>query len=58
MHSFKIGVKTSPRDRDWSYNGIRFATEPEAHAYAIDLASRWTMVQDWTVVPAAEAPNR
>jgi hypothetical protein len=57
MKSFKVGVKTSG-DRDWNCNGLRFATATEAERYAIDLACRWTAVQDWTVLPSDEEPNR
>ncbi len=55
--SFKAGVKT-PGDRDWVSNGLRFRTQGAAEAYAIDLASRWTAVSDWTVLPSDEEPNR
>ena len=30
----------------WSTNALRFATEEEASAYALDLALRWTLVRD------------
>lgn len=32
-------------------NALVFATEKEAEAYARDLFSRWTGVDDWHVVP-------
>lgn len=35
-------------------NGLRFATQAEAEAYAADLASRWTLVTEWRVVPSDE----
>ena len=55
--SYKIGVKT-PGDRDWSSNSLRFASADDAAAWAADLALRWTLVQEWTVLPSDEEPNR
>jgi hypothetical protein len=55
--SYKVGVKT-PGDRDWNSNGLRFASAADAEVYAVDLAYRWTAVQDWTVLPSNDAPNR
>jgi hypothetical protein len=54
--SYKAGVKTAG-DTDWVYNGLRFATEEQAKDYAIDLAWRWTSVNDWTVTPSDELVN-
>ena len=34
----------------WAGNALRFVTEGEAEAYALDLAIRWTSVRDWRVV--------
>lgn len=36
----------------WAGNGLRFATETEANAYAHDLMCRWTAVRDYRVVPS------
>lgn len=38
-------------------NGLRFATQLEAETYAIDLASRWTLVRDWRVVQSIVPVN-
>jgi len=38
-------------------NGLRFATEAEAEAYAADLASRWLLVTDTRVVESDDAVN-
>ena len=34
----------------WCGNGLVFDTHDEAEVYALDLASRWTLVRDWRVV--------
>jgi|TARA_Y100000310_G_C20528134_1_gene737090 hypothetical protein len=36
-------------DNEWTGNGLRFATAPEAERYAADLQRRWTLVRDWRV---------
>lgn len=41
----------------WSGNAIRFHTEAEAKAYAVDLAMRWTLVTDRRVVQSPDMPN-
>jgi hypothetical protein len=38
-------------------NGLRFATQREAEAYARDLANRWTLVSEWRVVESDEPVN-
>ncbi len=38
----------------WAGNALRFVTEGEAEAYALDLAMRWTSVRDWRVVEEEE----
>jgi hypothetical protein len=38
-------------------NGLYFETKEEAEAYAADLFSRWTAVDQWRVVEVAEAAN-
>ena len=55
--SFKVGVLT-PGDRDWVYNGLRFATRAAADAYGRDLYSRWTAVREYTVTASPDAANR
>lgn len=35
---------------EWVGNGLKFATQAEAEAYAKDLWSRWTAVRSWRVV--------
>lgn len=51
--SFKAGVKTAG-DRDWVFNGMRFATFDQAAQYVSDLAGRWTAVRDTTVLPSSD----
>jgi hypothetical protein len=41
--------------RAWCGNSLRFATQAEAEAYAIDLAWRWTSVRAWRVVREGSA---
>jgi hypothetical protein len=55
-HSYKVGVKTSG-DRDWVYNGLRFATEKAALDYGRDLSWRWTAVTEYEVHPSEDAPT-
>lgn len=38
-------------------NGCRFATRPEAEAYARDLSCRWTAVREWRVVESTDPVN-
>ena len=38
----------------WVGNGLRFATEEEAQAYATNLMMRWTAVRDTRVVPSSD----
>lgn len=38
----------------WVGNALLFDTQKEAEAYADDLAQRWTLVQDWRVVPVPD----
>jgi len=56
LQSYKVGVLT-PGDREWVYNGLRFASAGEARAYGADLYARWTAVRDVTVTPCADVPN-
>lgn len=37
----------------WAGNGLRFDTQQEAEAYALDLQYRWTAVREWRVVEDA-----
>lgn len=41
----------------WCGNALRFATKPEAEAYALDLAMRWTLVRDTRVVESTDVVN-
>lgn len=41
----------------WCSNGLRFATESEAKAYALNLFSRWTQPDDWRASPCNDAPT-
>ena len=54
--SWKVGVKT-PGDREWIYNGLRFASRPAAETYGRNLASRWSAIKAWEVQPSADAPT-
>ncbi len=47
--SFKIEVIADSSGK-WCGNELRFATLEEAKLYALDLASRWTLVRDTRVV--------
>lgn len=50
---YQVGVKT-PGDSDWVTNSVCYRTREEAEASAFDLASRWTLVMDWTVLERSE----
>lgn len=54
--SFKAEV-VADRSGKFCGNGLAFATEGEAMAYAKDLAGRWTLVTDYRVVPSDEPVN-
>jgi hypothetical protein len=54
--SYKVGVKTAG-DRDWVSNSIRYATHEEASLAGANLAMRWILVQDWTVLESDDEPN-
>lgn len=56
MASFKAEVQADSTGK-WSSNMLRFATEEDATAYAIDLYSRWSAVRAYRVVAASEAPT-
>jgi|KBSSwiStaDraftv2_1062776.scaffolds.fasta_scaffold646892_2 hypothetical protein len=51
--SYKVEV-IADNSGKWVSNALRFPTEEKAEAYAKDLASRWTLVRKWRVVPADE----
>ncbi len=55
--SYKVGVKTSG-DREFVFNGLRFATREEAESYGKNLFLRWTAVTEWEVHEATEEPNK
>lgn len=42
---------------EWAGNGLRFATEEEARRSACDLASRWTLVDDWRADESGDPVN-
>lgn len=54
--SFKAEVITAG-STDWAGNALVFPTAAEAAAYAQDLFSRWTAVQEWRVVPTDTPAN-
>lgn len=41
----------------WYSNALRFATENEAKAYALNLFSRWTVPDDWRIAQSDDEPN-
>ena len=47
--SFKVEV-IADGSGEWASNALRFESEAEAEAYAVDLASRWTLVREHRVV--------
>lgn len=46
---FRVEV-IADSSEEWVGNGLTFATQEEAEAYAKDLWSRWTAVRSWRVV--------
>lgn len=46
------------RTDNWLPNGLRFRTKEAADAYGSDLASRWTAVKKYRVVPSIANPNQ
>jgi hypothetical protein len=42
---------------NWAGNALVFPSEAEAKGYLVDLARRWTLVQDTRVVEVDEEPN-
>lgn len=55
--SYKVEV-IADNSGEWCSNSLRFKTEAEAKEYGANLASRWTAVREWRVVPSEEGPNR
>jgi hypothetical protein len=53
--SYKAGVKTGSREPNFTFNGLRFATEAEAQAYGNDLMWRWLAVTDLQVFGSPDA---
>lgn len=47
---FKVYVKAD-RSGTYASNGLKFGSIPEAVKYARDLFMRWTLVDDWAVIP-------
>lgn len=56
MPSFKAEV-IADNSGKFCGNGLRFATQEEAEAYAKDLAWRWTLVREWRVVDSGDPVN-
>lgn len=54
--SWKPEVQVSG-DKQWYDNQFRFATKDEALKYAVDLAMRWTSVDEYRVTEVDEAPT-
>lgn len=57
MKSWKAEVSVFGENCDahgWHDNALRFATKPEAEAYANDLAGRWTMVKEFRAVESSD----
>lgn len=42
----------------WVGNALQFKTREEAETYVRDLASRWTAVREWRVVPVEAADEK
>lgn len=42
---------------EFAGNALRFATFGEAEVYAVDLARRWTLVDDWRVDESDDPVN-
>ncbi len=57
MQSYKVMI-LAHGETEWVANGLRFATEAEAEAYAVDLAGRWTMVKEWRVEESTDGVNK
>jgi hypothetical protein len=54
--SYKVEVQTFGETK-WSTNAIRFATQDEADKAGVDLAHRWTMLENWRVAPSDDPVN-
>lgn len=54
--SFKPVVQTDSSGK-WYGNAVRFASREEAMASAASLASRWTMVRDYSVEESDDPVN-
>lgn len=50
---FKVEVQADSTGT-WAGNALRFDSIGEGEAYAFDLWSRWTAVQEWRVVDTAD----
>jgi hypothetical protein len=57
MASFRFEV-IADSSGHWASNGQRFKTKEDAERSAIDLASRWVLVQEWRVVESDDEPNQ
>lgn len=54
--SWKPEVRV-PADNKWYDNAVRFKTEEEAMAYALDLQDRWTAVREIRVSKSDDPVN-
>lgn len=54
--SYKTEVVADPSGQ-WCGNGLAFASEAEAEAYARDLYSRWSLVTRYRVIRADQIVN-
>jgi hypothetical protein len=53
---YVVGIKVLGEAR-YHRNALRFRTHGDAERYAVDLACRWTMVEDWEVCDTREEEN-
>ena len=57
MTSYKVEVLATG-EKNYSGNGLRFATKEQAEEYALDLMGRWTAVEQYRVLESEEPVNR
>jgi len=41
----------------WAGNALRFPTQAEAEAWALDLSYRWILVSQWRATESDDEPN-
>ena len=54
--SYKVEV-LAVGEKNYTSNGLRFATDEEAQKYGADLSWRWFAVKDWRVVESPDPVN-